>query len=204
MNLIFMGKQGSGKGTQAKIISEKLGLCHISTGDLVRGVEGELKKEVDALINKGNLISDELMFEILKERVKKSDCEKGIILDGYPRNLNQAKTLQENFEISKVIDMDIPDEEVLNRLVNRLNCKKCGAIFNKLTNPPKQEGICDFCGSELFVRDDDHEDAIRKRLEIYHRDTNPILSFFKEKVVKINGNQKIEDVTKEILEKLSF
>lgn len=204
VNLVFMGKQGSGKGTQAKIVSEKLGICHISTGDLLRGATGKLKEKIDFLINQGILVGDELILEVLQKRIKKEDCKDGFILDGYPRNLEQAKVLEKNFEIDKIVEIFISDREVVERLVNRLNCKICGALFNKITNPPIIEGVCDKCGGRLFVRDDDNEETIKKRLRIYKKDTEPILEFFKDNVLRVDGSRSIDEVNEEILEGLNF
>ena len=202
MNLIFFGPQGSGKGTQAKIISEILKIPHLSTGDLLRSLEGELKKEVDSHINKGNLAPDELIIRILQEEISKSNYRQGFILDGFPRNLNQANQLDKIAKIDKTIEISIPDSESIRRLSARLSCKKCGAVFNKITNPPKEEKICDNCKSELFQREDDTPEAIKKRLDIYHKETKPILEHYN--AIKINGNQAINKVTEELLKRLDI
>lgn len=194
MNLIFVGPQGSGKGTQAKIISEKLNLDHISTGDLLRNIEGDIKKKVDKYVNKGLLIPDDLMLEILKKQLSEN-----FILDGFPRNLKQAEMLSSIIDIDKVVEIFISDKEAIKRLSGRRTCKKCGAIYNIYTNPPKKD-VCDKCGGELIKRKDDNEEAIKKRLEIYHSETEPILE--KYPVLKINGEQEIEKVTKDILKGL--
>jgi len=200
MKLIFVGPQGSGKGTQAKKISEELMLVHISTGDLLRDAEGELKEKVEECINQGKLVSDELIVKILKERLSEKDCEKGFILDGFPRNLAQAEELEKITTIDKVIEILISDEESVRRLSGRLNCKDCGALFNSVTDKPQEEGKCDKCGSELYQRDDDEEDAIRERLKIYHSETEPILEKYDS--VKIDGEQSIEKVNQDILDVL--
>jgi adenylate kinase len=202
MKIIFIGPQACGKGTQAKILSKKLNIAHISTGDLFRSLDGELKQEVDATINQGNLVPDELTVKILKERLNQSDAEQGFILDGFPRNMNQAKLLETITQPEKIIEITLPDQEAIRRLSGRLNCKSCGAIFNKFTNPPKQENICDNCQGELAQRGDDKEDAVKKRLTTYHNETEPILEYYGEKVIKINGEQPIEDIAKEIEEKV--
>jgi len=201
MNLLFIGPQGSGKGTQAKIISEELNLCHISTGDLLRNIEGELKKEVDICLNAGNLVPDELLIKVLEERIKKPDCQNGIILDGSPRNLNQAEKIDKILKIDKVIEISISDEESIKRISGRLLCPKCKASFNELTSPkPKQKEICDFCGTSLTRRSDDTPQAVAKRLQIYHSETEPLLKRYDS--IKINGEQTIEKVTEDILENL--
>ena len=199
MKLIFIGKQGCGKGTQAKFISEKFNLCHISTGDLLRAAEGEIKQEINKHIHNGTLVPDTIVLELLKQKLETPECEMGFILDGFPRNLGQAELLQNTTQIDKVLEIFISDKEALNRLIYRINCKKCGAIFNTKTNPPKQEGICDNCGTELFQRQDDTEESIKIRLEIYEKDTKPLLEFYKDKIIQINGEQPINQVEKDIL-----
>lgn len=200
MKLIFFGPQGSGKGTQAKIISDKLGLPHISAGDLLRDTTGEIKDEIDRIINAGNLVPPEMIFRLVKLRTEQDDCKKGFILDGYPRDLKQAEYLDEVMKIDKVIEIHISDEEAIKRISSRLNCSKCGSVFNIITNPPKNGNVCDRCGSELFQRKDDKPDAIKRRLEIYHRDTRPI--FERYEYIKINGEQSIPKVTEDILKEL--
>ena len=198
MNLIFIGPQGSGKGTQAKIISEKLNLCHISTGDLLRNVKGNLKEEVDSYINVGKLVPDELILKILIKELKK--CKKGFILDGFPRNVTQAKKLKDLININKVIEINITDKQAIKRITSRISCKNCGAVFNKITNPPKIEGVCDSCKDKLYVRDDDKEEFVKKRLNIYHNETEPILEIYDS--IRVDGFQEIDKVAQEILEKL--
>jgi len=200
-----MGVQGSGKGTQAKIIAEKKKLAHICTGDMLRETTGELKKEVDSYINIGKLVPDELILKILLERIKQPDCKNGIILDGYPRNLRQAEELEKITKIDKIFEIDISDETAKKRLMGRWNCKKCGIAYNVVTEPkPKNDHICDNCNIPLFQREDDvNETAIAKRLQIYHEETMPILKKFKNKVVKINGEQSIEKITEAILKNIN-
>jgi len=204
MNLVFVGKQGSGKGTEAKIIAEKLNLQHISTGDLLRQAEGELRKEIDSYILKGNLVPDELILIILEKRIEKEDCNRGIILDGYPRNLKQAEMLDKIIKIDKVIDINISNEIARKRLNGRWNCNKCGSIYNSFTEPkPKILGICNKCKGKLSQREDDIDEAlINKRLEIYRKDTSPILTHYKNKLIKIDGSGSVEEVTEKILEVL--
>jgi len=203
MKLIFVGPQASGKGTQAKIIAKKLNIAHISTGDMLRSAEGELKKQVDETINQGRLMPDDLMLKILQERLNKEDCKKGFILDGFPRNINQAKDLDSVTKVDKIIEISISDEEALKRLTGRWNCNKCGIMYNIYTSPkPKQEGICNTCQSALTQREDDKDtESIKKRLEIYHNETEPILEHYES--IKINGEQEIEKVTKDILKELN-
>lgn len=199
LKLIFAGIQGSGKGTQAKIISKELGICHISTGDLCRQAEGDLKKEVDLYINLGNLVPDELILRLLKERISKEDCAKGFILDGYPRNSNQIQDLKTITDIDKVVYIKISDEEAIKRMKGRWNCKKCGISYNYVTMPkPAQLGICDNCNGKLTQREDDvNDEAIKKRLKIYYDEIEAILKSYP--VVEINGEQTIEEVNEDIL-----
>jgi adenylate kinase len=199
MKLIFVGKQASGKGTQGKVIAQKLNLEHISTGDLLRNAGSKLKNEIHSYIDKGNLVPNELIIKLLKEKLKTID--KGFILDGFPRNLDQAKELDKEIQIDKVIEIFISDQEAKTRLTSRLNCPDCGAVFNKITNPPKKENTCDICNAQLFSRtDDSEEEAIDKRLQTYQEQTKPILEHYKNNLIKINGEQPIEKVTQDILE----
>jgi len=201
MKLVFIGPQGSGKGTQAKILSEKLGIPHISSGDLLRGLKGEMKEEVGAIINKGNLIPDELMIKIIKERISEADCGKGFILDGSPRNMEQARLFDEFVKFDKIIEISISDEEAVRRVTGRYACSNCGKGYNVITmTPPREEGKCDDCGGKLVQRGDDTEEALRKRLEIYHEETEPLLKHYDS--IKVNGEQSVENVTKELVEKL--
>ena len=198
MKLIFVGPQGSGKGTQAKVVAEKLGLCHISTGDLLRATEGELRAEIKSYTDEGNLVLDELVVRILKERVLRDDCEKGFILDGFPRNVAQAEELDKIMDVDKVIEIVISDDESVRRICGRRNCPGCGIIWNVNTSPkPKDESKCDKCGAELIQRVDDNEESLRKRLEIYHRDTEPILERYDS--VRVDGEQSIEKVSEDVL-----
>ncbi len=197
MRILLIGPQGCGKGTQAKLLASKLGVPHISTGDLLRSATGELRKEIDSYIVAGNLYPDEKMLEVLKKRFGESDCEKGFILDGFPRNLKQAEMLDSITKVDRVIEISISDDEAVRRLSGRVACPSCGAGFNNATMPPKVRGICDKCGGELVQRADDTEEAIRKRLEIYHRETEPILEHYG--AVRVNGENDIEEVFEEIL-----
>lgn len=202
MKLIFVGPQGCGKGTQAKIVSERLDVCHISTGDLLRATEGDLRAGVKLYTDEGNLVPDELIVRILKERVNEPDCEKGFILDGFPRNVAQAKELDKIMDVDKVIEIKISDDESVRRIGGRKNCGECGAIWNVNTSPkPAMDDKCDKCGAELIQRVDDNEESLRKRLEIYHRDTEPILKKYDS--VKINGEQSIEKVSEDVLAALA-
>ena len=172
MNIIVIGVQGSGKGTQAKRIAEETGLCHISTGDMLRSTTGDLKKKVDDLINAGNMVPDDLILDILLERMKQDDCTKGVILDGYPRNVRQAEMLSKHVTIDHVIEIAISKEEAIHRISGRVHCEKCGRGYNVNTAPkPQKEGGCDIDGSPLVRRKDDVKDAIEKRISDYYAQT---------------------------------
>ncbi len=205
MKLLIIGPQGSGKGTQAQLISKKLQIPHISTGDLFRELQGELKQEVNNYMNQGKLVPDELTIKILKQRLEQPDTEKGFILDGFPRNLNQTELLKQITDIDKVIEIDISDELAIKRITGRRLCKNCNINYNLITEPkPKNPSKCDKCQSPLIQRPDDTEEAVKKRLQTYHQETEPILNIYKNKIIKVNGEQSIEDVDKEIMEKLKI
>lgn len=199
-----MGPQGCGKGTQAKFISDEFKIPHISAGDLLRSAKGELKKEIDSRINNGILVPNELIIRIIQERIRQRDCKNGFILDGFPRTMEQAEALDRAVRIDKIIEISLPDSEAIKRITSRLSCSKCGSVFNTITNPPKQENRCDKCGSNLIVRDDDREEAIKKRLKTYHEQTEIVKSFYpKDRIITINGILPIPQVWGEIKEALS-
>jgi adenylate kinase len=206
MKLIFVGPQGSGKGTQAKRIAKRLGLCHISTGDALREVasgkwrmEDGLGEEVKKIMERGDLVGDDLMIRVLKEKLESKDCGRGFILDGFPRNVAQVGMLKKITDIDKVVEIAISDEESVRRIGGRRGCGKCGAIYNVNTSPvPSVEGICDKCGSELTHRKDDNEDALRERLKVYHDETEQILKMYE--FMRINGEQSIDKVEEDIVE----
>ncbi|MBI4162226.1 MAG: adenylate kinase [Candidatus Aenigmarchaeota archaeon] len=201
MKLIIIGPAGSGKGTQAKLISENYKIPHISTGDLIREeiASGSVfGGKLEQIINKGSLVPDEDVLKLLK---KKLDASKnGFILDGYPRNLNQAKTLDEIAEIGTVIFLNVKDDEVVRRLSTRWQCKNCGEIYNTDAKPEKNKGKCDKCGSALYQRDDDKPEAIKKRLDIFHKETRPIIDFYRKKGVlkEIQQKEKPDQVFTEV------
>jgi len=204
MKYIFIGKAGSGKGTQAKIIAEKYKIAHISTGDILRSTNGELKKEIDSYINFGKLIPDDLMLKILVKRLEEKDCENGFILDGFPRNIEQAKALDNIIKIDSAFNIEISDEETIKRMKGRWNCKKCGIAYNLVTAPkPKNPEVCDICQEKLTQRKDDtDEEAIKQRLATYHQETSPIIKFYN--TVRVNGEQPIEKVTQDIEKAIKF
>ena len=207
MNIIIVGPQGCGKGTQAENIVKEYGLKHTCTGDALRAEiasGSDLGKQVAELINAGKLVSDELVNNIIKNALE-TNKEQGLLLDGYPRTKAQAEFLAENAQIDAIIEIHISDEEAVNRISTRYNCPKCKAVYNTNTKPPKEEGVCDNDGTALFQRDDDKPDEIRKRLADYHAQTEPIIGFFEGKGVKIhriNGEQPIDKVFVDIKEQL--
>lgn len=190
MYIVMLGAPGSGKGTIGKILSDDLNLVHISTGDIFReqiNKETELGKKIKGYIESGALVPDDVVIETVKARLLEKDVENGAILDGFPRTVMQAEALKEFLKENRpnakrvAIELDVPDDEIVKRVVNRLICtnKSCGAIYNKETKPPKQEGICDVCGSALKRRDDDNVETVSKRLEIYHQNSNDLVEFYR-------------------------
>ncbi len=201
MNIIFIGIQGSGKGTQAKEVAKELNLVSISIGELLRNTTNDLGDKIHEFQNDGALAPDYLTIQALQERIIQDDCENGIILDGFPRNINQAETLSKEMPIHKVIEIKISYEEAMKRLSGRFLCKDCKAGYNTNTIPkPKQEGICDKCGGKLIQREDDTPEAIQKRINAYRELTEPLLEYYKDKLTTINGEQSIESVGKDILD----
>ena len=187
--LIFLGPPGSGKGTYAQRIGPKLGIPHISTGELFRenmknGTE--LGKKVEAIIKAGNLVSDDITIAMLAERLRQDDAENGFILDGFPRTIPQAEALEGITELDAAVNMDVPDEVVITRLSARESCRKCGKIYNKLFLKPTVAGICDACGGELYTRKDDMPEVIQERLKVYCELTQPLIDFYKNKGLLIN------------------
>ncbi|MBL7059317.1 nucleoside monophosphate kinase [Candidatus Pacearchaeota archaeon] len=198
MKLVFIGKPGSGKGTQAKILSKKLKISHISTGDLFRQSTGEFSKLVHSYIDGGNFVPDDLTIKMLRERILKEDCKNGFIFDGFPRTLPQAEMLEKEIKIDYIIDVHISDEEAIKRMSGRRICKKCGELYNLNTNHiPKKKNMCDKCGGILFKREDQTSEAIKKRIEIHYKEVKPILKKFNP--IIINGEQSIDKVTEDIL-----
>ncbi|MBR6258503.1 MAG: adenylate kinase [Lachnospiraceae bacterium] len=191
MKIVMLGAPGAGKGTQAKMIAAGYGLPHVSTGDIFRAnVKGgtPLGMEAKAYMDKGELVPDELTVRILLDRVAQDDCKNGYVLDGFPRTIPQAEVL--DAELSKMgeqidfaIDVEVPDENIVKRMSGRRACVNCGATYHIVHIPPKKEGICDACGSELILRDDDKEETVKNRLAIYHQQTQPLIDFYSKKGV---------------------
>jgi adenylate kinase len=184
MKLILLGPPGAGKGTVAKKTADEFNIPHISTGDLFREairIESDLGKKVKKIIESGALVSDELTSELIKERLAKKDVESGYILDGFPRTIRQATLLDDFQKIDRVLLLKVDDSEVVRRLSGRRICKDCGHIHHVEFMPPKVEGICDKCGGELYTRDDDKEESVKKRLQVYREETAPLIGYYEEK-----------------------
>ncbi len=204
MRLILLGPPGSGKGTQAALLQEKFKVPKISTGDILRAAVEEntaLGQEAKAFMDEGRLVPDEIVVGLIKERIKESDCNNGYILDGFPRTIVQAEKLDETLsgmgqEIDNVIDLEVDSRELLVRLTGRSTCRNCNAVFHLKTRPPKEPGICDECGGELYQRDDDKEETILERLEEYTNKTAPLKEFYKQqgKLRTAPGRGTVDDI----------
>ncbi|MCX8173945.1 MAG: adenylate kinase [Thermoplasmata archaeon] len=207
MNLIMLGAPGAGKGTQAQKLAAYLKVPQISTGDMLRQAVAEgtsLGIEARKYMDAGKLVPDEVVVGIVNERIRKEDCRNGFILDGFPRTLEQAKALDKIARIDHVINIDVPEEILVERITGRRSCKKCGAVYHVKYNPPKHKDRCDVCGEALYQRDDDREETVRKRLETYRNQTKVLINYYSDqhKLVNIDGNREIEAIFKDILAKL--
>lgn len=212
MNLILVGPPGVGKGSQAKILAKDLNLPHISTGDMFRKHFAELTplgKKAKDYTDQGLLVPDDVTNEMVNERLQEDDCVNGFILDGYPRNVNQANYLNNILnELGKkldcVIDIESDEETIVKRLTGRRVCTTCGAVYHIENNPPKVEGICDICGNKLIQRVDDQEATVRTRLKVYNDETFPLIDYYRNKnlLLVVNGNQTIDEVAQEIIKVL--
>jgi adenylate kinase len=208
MNLILLGTPGVGKGTQAQLIEEKYRIPQISTGDILRAEiqkQSDLGKKVQALMARGELVSDEIMLEIMKYRLNEPDSRNGFILDGFPRTIQQAKSLDTLLEeLSKTnikaLNIIVPEVEIIKRLSSRRVCVQCGKTYNLYLNPPPEDGKCQVCGGEIIQRDDDKEATIRKRLAVYMEKTAPLISYYREKgnLFEVDGMQTLEKVFADI------
>lgn len=204
MKIIMLGAPGAGKGTQAKMIADKYGVPHISTGDIFRAniKNGtELGMEAKKYMDQGLLVPDELTVRILLDRVAQEDCKNGYVLDGFPRTIPQAEVLDSELtklgdHIDYAINVDVPDENIVKRMSGRRACLTCGATYHIEHVPPKKEGICDVCGSELVLRDDDNPETVKNRLNVYHEQTQPLIDFYTEKGVlkTVDGTVPMEEV----------
>ena len=208
MNLILLGAPGAGKGTQAEMLIQQLGIPSISTGNMLREAMAngsELGKQVKSCMESGSLVSDDVILSIVAERVAQSDCKNGFILDGVPRTLAQAEALDaKGVRIDHVVSFEIDDAVIEGRMTGRRVCTKCGASYHIVANPPKTEGICDQCGSEVSIRKDDAPETVRHRLEVYHASTEVLKSYYakQNKLVLVNGDQPITDANRDILRAL--
>ena len=195
MKIIMLGAPGAGKGTQAKMIAEKCGIPHISTGDIFRAniKNGtELGAKAKEYMDKGLLVPDELVCDLVVDRIQQADCEKGYILDGFPRTIPQAEALEAALnaieqKLDYAIDIDVPDENIINRMSGRRACVGCGATYHVVFNPTKVEGKCDVCGESLILRDDDKPETVKKRLDVYHTQTQPLIDFYSARRYTVNG-----------------
>ncbi|GEL78047.1 adenylate kinase [Tenuibacillus multivorans] len=212
MNLILMGLPGVGKGTQAEKIVEKYEIPHISTGDMFRSAikEGtELGKKAKSYMDEGALVPDEVTIGIVKDRLSKPDCEKGFLLDGFPRTVAQAEALESlleelNTKLDYVLHVDVPEDKLVDRLTGRRICPECGATYHVEFNPPKEEGLCNNDGTTLMQRDDDKPETVKNRISVNSDQMKPLLSFYEEKgyLVKVDGDQEIDDVFQQIDDKI--
>ncbi|MCD8390733.1 MAG: adenylate kinase [Firmicutes bacterium] len=210
MNLILVGAPGAGKGTQGEILSEKLNIKTISTGAMLRAAiknETEVGKTAKSYIDGGKLVPDEVMINLVKERLAEPDCENGFILDGFPRTTAQAQALTESgVKIDKVLSIEVDDDVIVERLSSRRECSKCGAPYNIVFNRPEVEGKCDKCGGDLIQRSDDNPETIKNRLDVYHTQTEPIKAYYEELglLVKAYGQVEVKDTTKEVFKALEL
>lgn len=209
MKIIMLGAPGAGKGTQAKKIAEKYGIPHISTGDIFRAnIKGgtELGMKAKSYMDQGQLVPDEVTIGMLLDRISQSDCADGYVLDGFPRTIPQAESLTASLKdrgekMDYAIDVDVPDEAIVTRMGGRRACLGCGATYHIVFNPTKAEGICDVCGQELVLRDDDKPETVQKRLTVYHDQTQPLIDYYKNEGIlhTVDGTQDLNDVFKAIV-----
>lgn len=210
MNIILMGLPGAGKGTQASEIVKKFPIPHISTGDMFRKAikdETDLGKEAKSYMDRGELVPDEVTVGIVKEHISEDDAKKGFLLDGFPRTIEQAEALNNimselDREIDAVINIEVPEEELMNRLTGRRICEKCGTTYHLVFNPPKVEGICDIDGGKLYQREDDNPETVSNRLSVNVKQSKPILEYYDEKGIlkNIDGSKEIDEVTNDVID----
>ncbi len=210
MKIIMLGAPGAGKGTQAKKIADRYSVPHISTGDIFRAniKEGtELGRKAKTYMDQGLLVPDELVVELVVDRIKQADCENGFVLDGFPRTIPQAEALDAALKnigeaMDHAIDVDVPDENIINRMSGRRACLDCGATYHIVTIPTKVEGICDVCGNKIVLREDDKPETVQKRLEVYHAQTQPLIDYYKKQGIlkTVDGTQLMDAVFNAIVE----
>ncbi len=209
MNIILLGAPGAGKGTQAVVLAREKGLAHIASGDLFREAQNsgtELGNLVKSYMEKGDLVPDNVTVKMILERINQPDCANGFLLDGFPRTMAQAEALdsalnKEGKQIDKVIYVKVPNEELVKRLSGRWICRNCQAPFHSVDAPPKVAGKCDHCGGELYQRADDNEETVRNRLDVFMKQTSPLIDYYTkaDKLVEVNGNQSVDAVSRDIL-----
>jgi len=210
--VVLLGPPGAGKGTQAKLLQERFAACQISTGDILRKAVADqtpLGKEASAYIDRGALVPDVVIVNLVAERLKDKDCEAGFILDGFPRTIPQAKSLDEILTkmgrgLNRVLSVKVPKDVIIQRLAGRRTCRSCGALSHKVFNPPKKEGVCDRCGGELFQRDDDREETVAHRLSVYETQTAPLVDYYRRMGIlqEIDGVGKIDDIRDRVIKAL--
>ncbi len=204
MKIVMLGAPGAGKGTQAKKIAESFGVPHISTGDIFRANiknNTELGKKAKVYMDKGELVPDELVVDLIMDRFSEPDCSNGYVLDGYPRTIPQAEALDSalkanNDSLDFAVNVDVPDEEIISRMSGRRACLKCGATYHTSFNPPKEEGVCDKCGEALVQREDDKEETVKNRLGVYHEQTEPLEKYYAEAGLlhNVDGTKNMDEV----------
>ena len=209
MKIIMLGAPGAGKGTQAKKVAKKYNIPHISTGDIFRAniKEGnELGKRAKEYMDKGELVPDDITIGMLLDRIHKADCKNGFVLDGFPRTIPQAKSLSEalsklNEKIDYAINIDVPDDSIITRMSGRRACLSCGSTYHIKYSAPKKENICDNCGSELVIRDDDKPETVKKRLDVYHKQTQPLIDYYDNEniLANVDGTKDMEEVFLDIV-----
>ena len=208
MKIIMLGAPGAGKGTQAKKIADLCNIPHISTGDIFRAniKQGtELGKKAKTYMDAGDLVPDELVCDLVVDRIQQDDCTKGFILDGFPRTIPQAEALTSALDaieqkMEYALNIDVPDENIIHRMAGRRACVGCGATYHVEFNPPKKEGVCDVCGEELILRDDDKPETVKNRLNVYHEQTKPLIQYYDERDIMhtIDGTQTMDEVFSDI------
>ncbi len=209
MKLILLGAPGAGKGTQAEMLCEKLGIPQVSTGNIIRSEiksGTELGNRVKSVVESGALVPDSLVIELLKNRIAQDDCKSGFLLDGFPRTIPQAEALEEICTVDAVIEIFVPDTAIVNRMSGRRTCPACGATFHISHNPPKKDGMCDACGAALVIRTDDNPEVVKGRLNVYHEQTEPLIAFYRERglLKTVDGEKPLGEVAASIYEALGI
>ncbi|UCH89038.1 MAG: adenylate kinase [Thermoplasmata archaeon] len=208
MKLIILGAPGAGKGTQAQLIADKYGIPHIATGDILRDAiqSGKmLGATARSFMERGKLVPDEIVIELTLRRLSQDDCKNGFILDGFPRTLRQAKEFTERHEIDMVIDIHVDESVLISRVTGRRSCPHCREVYHVKINPPRKEGICDRCGFDLILRDDDTEAILTNRLRVFHEETEPLIEYYSERnlIQEIDGDRDIQAIQASIDDTIS-